>query len=50
MEKHNDTEVITRLKYTSENIVAIISFCCAKFEKKKNCQIPMVGTEAIYGI
>ena len=33
MEKHNDTEVITRLKYTSENIVAIM-FCCAKFEKK----------------
>ena len=49
MEKHNDTEVITRLKYTSENIVAIM-FCCAKFEKKKNCQIPMVGTEAAYGI
>ena len=35
MEKHNDTEVTTRLKYTSENIVAIISFVVLNIKEKE---------------
>ena len=40
MEKHNDTEVIIRLKYTSENIVAIISFVVLNSKRKRIVKYP----------